>query len=521
MKPRFPSLQASFFASALLAGLCTLAGPATALRAQSPGSLDASFNAGAGPDGEFRAVALQPDGKIIVGGVFDTIDGTAYQGIARLNADGSLDTSFNPTPGIVFDEPNSGVYSVAVQPDGKIVIGGVFGTVNGAAHVGVARLNTDGTVDAGFQGNIGPGEGIRAVAVQADGKVLIGGDFDTIDGAAQPDLARLNTDGSLDTGFNANGAAGSSGNFVAAIVVQPDGKIIAGGNFDVDDGAEPNLLRLNTNGTVDASFNANGDGPDNTVYALALQADGKVVLGGLFRMVNDQPLYSLARLNADGSLDTTFNPNLGTQDFQTYSVAVQSDGKVLVGGEAAEDGIPGLTRLNADGSTDASYSIGTGVGGLVYALLIQPDNNLLVVGNFSAINETPENNIVRLIGGSTTPAFFTGQYSLGNGAYYLAFSTGNYFGYYSFLSDPHYIYHYDLGYEYVFDAQDGKAGVYLYDFKSSTFFYASPTFPFPYLYDFTLNTVLYYYPDPSNPGRYNTNGYRFFYDFNTQTIIVK
>ena len=78
-------------------------------------------------------------------------------------------------------------------------------------------------------------------------------------------------------------------------------------------------------------------------------------------------------------------------------------------------------------------------------------------------------------------------------AYYLAFSNGNIFGYYGFLSDPHYIFHDDLGYEYVFDAADGQDGVYLYDFASSSFFYTSPTFPFPYLYDFSLNTVLYYY----------------------------
>ncbi len=119
------------------------------------------------------------------------------------------------------------------------------------------------------------------------------------------------------------------------------------------------------------------------------------------------------------------------------------------------------------------------------------------------------------------PAFFNGEVSLGNGVYYLAFPSGNIFGYYSFLSDPHYIFHQDLGYEYVFDANDGKSGVYLYDFTSSDFFYTSPSFPFPYLFDFGLNSVVYYYPDPSNPGRYNTNGVRYFFVFNTGQIISK
>ena len=119
------------------------------------------------------------------------------------------------------------------------------------------------------------------------------------------------------------------------------------------------------------------------------------------------------------------------------------------------------------------------------------------------------------------PDFFAGETALSNGVYYLQFENGSPFGYYSFLSDPDYIYHFDLGFEYVFDANDGRSGVYLYDFASDTFFYTSPTFPFPYLYDFTLNTVLYYYPDPNNAGHYDTNGVRYFYDFASGKIITK
>ena len=122
---------------------------------------------------------------------------------------------------------------------------------------------------------------------------------------------------------------------------------------------------------------------------------------------------------------------------------------------------------------------------------------------------------------SSHAAFFTNEAALSNGVYYLSFPDGDYFGYYSYLSNPRYIYHFDLGYEYWFDAADGKSGVYFYDFKSSTFFYTSPVFPFPYLYDFTLNTVLYYYPAPNNAGHYNTNGVRYFYDFATGQVITK
>ena len=117
-------------------------------------------------------------------------------------------------------------------------------------------------------------------------------------------------------------------------------------------------------------------------------------------------------------------------------------------------------------------------------------------------------------------SFFNGQVALGNGVYYLAFPNGNYFGYYSYLTNNNYIYHNDLGYELVTDAADGQSGIYLYDYKSGHTWYTSPTYPFPYLYDYTLQAQLYYYPDPNNAGHYNTNGVRYFYNFATGQIIT-
>ncbi len=121
------------------------------------------------------------------------------------------------------------------------------------------------------------------------------------------------------------------------------------------------------------------------------------------------------------------------------------------------------------------------------------------------------------------PAFFDGEVALPQnpGVYYLHLVGGNVFGYYSYLTDPNYIYHFDLGYEYIFDAADGENGIYMYDFASNTFFYTSPYYPFPYLFDFALQTTLYYYPDPTHQARFNTNGIRYFYDFATDTIISK
>ena len=120
---------------------------------------------------------------------------------------------------------------------------------------------------------------------------------------------------------------------------------------------------------------------------------------------------------------------------------------------------------------------------------------------------------------SPRSTFFNGQTPLDNGVYFLQFATGNPFGYYSYLSDASYIYHFDLGYEYVIDANDGQNGVYLYDFASNGFFYTSPAFPFPYLYDFNLISPVYYFPDPNNFGRFNTGGVRYFYVFNSGQVI--
>ena len=172
----------------------------------------------------------------------------------------------------------------------------------------------------------------------------------------------------------------------------------------------------------------------------------------------------------------------------------------------------------ATGQTSTGCS--TNAEGLYPGGLIQGSDGALygVAGQGGA---TGLGTIYKLTVPGVHPSFFDGEAALGGGVYYLAFADGNPFGYYSYLSDQRYLYHFDLGYEYVFDGFDGKDGVYLYDFASRTFFYTSPVFPFPYLYDFSLNSVLYYYPDPEKPGRYDTGGVRYFYDFSTGKIIHK
>ena len=196
----------------------------------------------------------------------------------------------------------------------------------------------------------------------------------------------------------------------------------------------------------------------------------------------------------------------------------------LINQERADQGVPPLTRLNSRlyplQGTDALRDIGGDRNKSSNGLYDTTTGYDLVTGlgvpNFAVLAQSLATN-------PKYPPFFTGQQLLSDNIYFLTLPNGNSFSYYTFLTDPHYLYHFDLGYEYVFDANDDSNGIYLYDFASKTFFYTSPVFPFPYLYDFSLNTVLYYYPDPdpSNPGRYDTKGVRYFYRFDTGQIIVK
>ena len=184
---------------------------------------------------------------------------------------------------------------------------------------------------------------------------------------------------------------------------------------------------------------------------------------------------------------------------------------------AANVTINGFTPESA--STDDFYGESSGSGGISSAASTAGTTFTRTVPPYSLTTVVMQPN-----GGASSSSplpFFAGETPLSDGVFYLAFPNGNPFGYYVFLTDAAYIYHFDLGFEYTFDADDGKSGIFFYDFKSSDFFYTSPTFPFPYLYDFGLNSVVYYFPDPNSPGHYNTDGVRYFYVFSTGQVLAK
>lgn len=294
------------------------------------GNVDASFNPSPGANNEVLAVACQADGKAVIGGLFSSVNRTSRNRIARLNTDGSLDTSFDPGQG-----PNSAVRVVRVQADGKILVGGEFTRLNGVARSCVARLNADGTVDATFDPGTGVGGYlfVNAMAIQNDGRILIGGDFSKYNGVARGSIARLHPDGSLDPSFD-SGKGTTLDNPIMSIALQSDGKIMIAGSFYTYQGTRRvNLARLNTDGSLDTTFNPGSGisgGPYNMILCIAVQTDDKILVAGAFDNVNGVKRSNFVRLNPSGSLDTNFTTEV---DSPVRYVATQTDGKILIGGQ--------------------------------------------------------------------------------------------------------------------------------------------------------------------------------------------
>ncbi|MBI2924699.1 MAG: DUF1929 domain-containing protein [Verrucomicrobia bacterium] len=362
------------------------------------GALDTSFADTSGANNPVKAVAIQTDGKVLIGGAFTMVDGTSRNRIARLNANGTLDTGFlNGLAGA-----NGTVNAVGVQSDGKILIGGDFTTVNDQTRNQIARLNADGSPDLGF--NPSANGTVNAIALQSDNTILIGGNFTTVNSISRSRIARLNAGGGLDPGFDpSTGATGGADPAVYSVAVQADGKVLIGGGFTTVSGTSRNrIARLNASGGLDISFvpgtGATSDTtPDNSVvYSVALQSDGRILIGGKFTAVNGTPRNRIARLNTGGSLDTSFNPGTvatdGT-DPTVFSVAVQSDGKVLVAGgfiSLNNAGRNRIARLLGNGALDPDFRASTagqvsecGPNDTVRSLAIDADGLIVIGGDFS------------------------------------------------------------------------------------------------------------------------------------------
>ena len=281
---------------------------------------------------------MQPDGKILLSGYFNAVAGTPRGKLARLLPDGSLDTGFVP-PAFPADE-STVVWKVVPLADGKILICGGFATVNSMANPGVARLNANGSIDPGFQasGFQPSGAFIRGLAVQSDGRIVLGGRFASALGAVP--LVRLNADGSLESAFNPLPAIPIP--LARDVAIQPDGRVIAAVNHSI--------YRFTGNGSIDASFSppvardttfvGTGDNISGvTSSTVSLQPDGRILFGGNFTDVdgpNGDPLdgshFGVARLNADGTLDPSLTTTHKTAvEARPSSFSRLADGSTLAG----------------------------------------------------------------------------------------------------------------------------------------------------------------------------------------------
>ncbi|MBC3540732.1 T9SS type A sorting domain-containing protein [Rufibacter sediminis] len=330
-----------------------------------------------GVTGTVTTLALQ-EGKVLAGGFF--LRRAMPSLVFRFTQDGTYDDTFVR----VQSNDTAPVRSLVVQPDNSILIGGSVSEVQKTFSSGLSKLNPNGTIETSFAPDLRAEAHIRKVLVQADSKVIIAGDLAYVNGTYTGSAARLLPDGSLDETF-------ALGNYMRGIspVVAIQGNYII-----VPDHQAGTLTRLDYGGMIDPAFNKINI---SSVTALATAPDGKILVAG---NINNK---LIARLNADGSLDTSFDLSPGI-NYQARSLAVQADGKILVGKwSMATPTTPAdyMVRLNSNSTHDASFSIGSGpahaTGPYIFTMLPETNGSMTVVGQFTSFDGNNTNgSIIRL-----------------------------------------------------------------------------------------------------------------------------
>ncbi|WP_035560612.1 IPT/TIG domain-containing protein [Hymenobacter sp. IS2118] len=409
------------------AGLLATLSPAGPLEVCAPLTLTGTatspaFTVGTGLNNNVNGIVTRSNGKSLLVGTFTTYDGVPVNGILQLNPDGSRDANF--LTGMGFTGFTGAVNAVALQADGKVLVGGDFSGYNGTAATRIIRLNADGSPDATFVTGTGFGAAVQSIVVQPDGQILVGGSFTAYNSTTTIDnrIIRLNPNGSRDVSFDTGGDdyyynnnnTGGFNSTVQSIVVQPDGKVLVGGSFNSYNSATGlgGIVRLTANGIRDTDF-ATGTGFNSAVNSLALQANGKVLVGGDFSSYNgtaNPNLGGIIRLNDNGTRDTDFVTGTGfTTSAGTTAtvnvVALQPDGNILVGGQFVNyKGVTQnrLARLAADGTLDATFYIGTGFDVAVRRLAVQPDGSVVVGGSFLNFNGSSAVRLIRLLPDGST-----------------------------------------------------------------------------------------------------------------------
>lgn len=325
--------------------------------------------------------ATHPSGWWIAWGSFDRVNGQPRTVVARFDEGDSLDTAFAP-------QPNGVVTGAVILPDGKFFVSGLFSEIGGQPRDGLARFLLDGTLDTSFvPGSGGGGSTVITLAAQRDGKVLLGGSL--WDGSTFRPLMRRNTNGTIDASFVTTADSPPS-----VFAQQPDGKVLMGGNIATVNGTgTPKLVRLNLDGTLDNTFSlvvANG-AVTSEPKRLIVQPDGKILVGGnvQVRLNGSTVNVPLARLNADGTLDSAFTQKIHalTAGLTFADIALQTDGRVVGVGTftLTTPSVINAVRFKPDGSVDLDSFVISRPNGPVYAVAAQINDNLLIGGRFSDV----------------------------------------------------------------------------------------------------------------------------------------
>lgn len=391
--------------------------PAAIVAIADPGARDDTFIADFVDVTPVYALVLEPEGAMVIGGSFTKPGGR----IARLKADGVFDSNFAVDGGAVLEGGTARITEIARQPDGKLIVAGEFSAINGVARNRIARLNADGSLDASFDPGSGPGPAeslpaktIYAVVIQPDGKIVVGGDFTSFDDSVCEYLVRLNADGSIDGSFVGPDFGATTGWRVEALALQPDGKILVGGNFYFSGTPfKSGVCRLSATGALDPAFSGVAEGAHlsgNTsslrgVHEIVVQANGKILIAGTFTAFNNVDRGGLARLTASGALDSGF---VATQNGTCYTVLVQPDGKIVIGGSfTIFDGVTAnrLVRVDENGALDTAFLAAGGLtstsgSARVLKFALQADGRVVLAGsNFTFQSSTTAHPVWRFFAG--------------------------------------------------------------------------------------------------------------------------
>ncbi len=438
------NLSKILFKRAMLLSFTLLLPAVSFLTVQAAGEVDRTFSSAVqnGFKGSVALIVRQNDGKILVGGQFTVANNSGRISIVRFNADGTVDQTFNApdfyaqTPSR-FDPNSVFISAIAVQTDGKVLVGGVFDRINTQSGRGFLRLNADGSIDTTFIAALPSATGrVNLIKIQNDNKILVSDNTANrlirlnLDGSRdtsfqerssvsaleiQPDgkilvganlsILRLNPNGSLDISYNSATLESSD---VTKFVLMPNGQVLVGGAFRIINNITVNYIaRLNADGTVDTSFNPGGTGASSTVSGFDVLPDGKIIIGGTFFFYNGVSRRKNARLNSDGTLDTTYNytADINNSAFISSVVSI-GDGKFYLGGSDSTNTFQKLIRVNADGTRDTAFNAAFYQPGSVTQVLSQPDGKFIITGDFTRVYGIERPFIARLDANGSLDAGF-------------------------------------------------------------------------------------------------------------------